>query len=240
MPQFAKVKSWPCDEVNGFVFFWYHAEQEEPGWRIPVIGEMKSGAWSYRGRSQYKVNSHIQEIPENGADVAHLAHLHGPSLLFGSNLQTVSELCPESDRSSNNKTPVLLRHHWKVKWTGPEPGSEEQHVAVATIQQHFNFFGRYSFFETNVEAQQIGPGLVHLFIDTCVGKCVFVQTVTPVEPMVQQVVHRLYTAPTFVTPIAKLLLLGESIMVIITIRLFYYYGEEKIKTHRRHCIFKTV
>lgn len=225
VPQVARVKSWPVDEVNGFIFFWYHAEQEEPSWRIPVIDELqpseansrnKTGSWLFRGRSDYKVNAHIQEIPENGADVAHLAHLHGPSLLLGSSLQTVSHKCQESDRFSvvENGSAPLLRHHWWVKWTSPELDDEEsRHMAVAKLRQHFRLFGRFSFFHTVVEAQQIGPGLVHLFIETGVGKCVFIQTVTPVEPLVQRVVHRLYSEPRFITPAAKLLLWGESVMV---------------------------
>lgn len=229
VPQIARVKCWPVDEVNGFIFFWYHAEQEEPGWKIPVIDELQSTAskgkndsWLYRGRSDYKINAHIQEIPENGADVAHLAHLHGPSLLFGSNLQSVSEKCHEADRFNvdESQSSAMLRHYWTVKWAETEDEGT-RHIAVANLRQHFRLFGRFSFFQTVVEAQQIGPGLVHLFIETCMGNCVFIQTVTPIEPLIQRVVHRLYTAPSFPAPAAKLLLLGESIMVSLHLILLF-------------------
>ena len=50
---------------------------------------------------------------------------------------------------------------------------------------------------------------MYFFLDYCR----FVQTVTPVEPLIQRVVHRLYSAPTFIAPFAKLLLWIESIMV---------------------------
>lgn len=33
------------------------------------------------------VNSHIQDIPENGADNAHLEAVHGPSILTGSDVR---------------------------------------------------------------------------------------------------------------------------------------------------------
>ena len=61
--------------------------------------------------------------------------------------------------------------------------------------------------------RQIGPGLVHLRLDTSLGRCVLVQTVTPVEPLVQRVVHRMYTAKSLIAPYAKLVLWGEAIMV---------------------------
>ena len=33
------------------------------------------------------INSHIQDIPENGADNAHLEAVHGPSILSGSDVR---------------------------------------------------------------------------------------------------------------------------------------------------------
>ena len=219
MPKYAHVKSWPVDEVNGFVFFWYHAEKEEPSWKIPVVKELLSGTqngrpWLYRGRSDYKVNAHIQEIPENGADVAHLAQLHGPSLFFGSDLQVVADKKAQNEMKTDSD--AFVRHNWEAQWTGPSEGVdvENRHLAIARIRQCFRFLGRFSLFQTVVEVQQIGPGLVHLFIETDVGKCVFIHTATPVEPLVQHVVHRLYSAPSFIAPFAKVLLWGESIMVI--------------------------
>lgn len=212
MPSFAKVKTWPVEEVNGFVFVWFHAEaefSETPLWSVPVIEEISSKQWHYRGRTEYKVNAHIQEIPENGADVAHLAHLHGPSMLFGSDLKDISG---KNEPGPSGLTPVL-KHHWKVGWTGPEPDSDDQHIAVTSIQHDFRLFGRLPFIMMDVEAKQIGPGLVHLTIGTTLGRCVLVQTVTPIEPFIQRVIHRLYAPRSVVGPYANLILWGEAIMV---------------------------
>ena len=212
VPSIAKVKRWPCDEVNGFVFFWYHVDSEKseaPEWTVPSVDEISSKKWRYRGRTEYKVNAHIQEIPENGADVAHLAHLHGPSMLFGSDLKAISG---KNEAGPSGWTP-LLHHHWEVGWTGPEPDAQDQHVAVTTIRHDFRLFGRLPFILMDVEAKQIGPGLVHLTLGTTLGKCILVQTVTPIEPFVQRVIHRLYAAPSVVAPYANLILWGEAIMV---------------------------
>ncbi len=65
-----------------------------------------------------------------------------------------------------------------------------------------------------VDAVQIGPGLVHLHLTVGgLGRGVMLQSVTPTEPMLQRVAHLFYTEPGFPAPMAKLVLHGESIMV---------------------------
>lgn len=40
------------------------------------MDEIINGEWEYKGRTEHEINCHIQEIPENGADIAHLNYLH--------------------------------------------------------------------------------------------------------------------------------------------------------------------
>lgn len=54
--------------MNDLIFVWYHAENEEP-WELPVVEEVQSGSWKFHGKNELIVNCHIQDIPENGADV---------------------------------------------------------------------------------------------------------------------------------------------------------------------------
>lgn len=49
------------------------------------------------------VLSSLQEIPENAADTAHLAHLHTPGIVSGVDL-----------RYTNSKMWEFVRHDWKV------------------------------------------------------------------------------------------------------------------------------
>lgn len=49
-------------------------------------------------------SSVVQEIPENAADLAHLGHLHTPSITSGVDLRHI-----------NSKTWQFLRHDWKVR-----------------------------------------------------------------------------------------------------------------------------
>lgn len=54
------------------------------------------------------VSPRLQEIPENAADVAHLGHLHTPSIISGVDL-----------RYTNSRTWEFLRHDWKVRLISP-------------------------------------------------------------------------------------------------------------------------
>lgn len=86
IPKSARVKTWKSCELGGSIFVWHHAENAEP-WNIPVVREVEDGSWVYHGRNEYFVKCHIQEIPENGADPAHLQAVHGPSIAAGSDLR---------------------------------------------------------------------------------------------------------------------------------------------------------
>lgn len=205
VPQSARVKAWPSDEVNGFILVWYHAEQEEPSWKPPQIPEIAAKKWFYGGRSEYRVNAHIQEIPENGSDVAHLECLHGPSILYGSDLKATL-----NGKSVNGFAP-FMQHHWSVNW---ETDPEEKHVAVSRLHHEIRIFGRLSCISVDVEARQIGPGLVYLtFTSPLFGRCILFETVTPVEPMVQRVLHRLYAPLSMMGPLAKFIVWGEAVQV---------------------------
>lgn len=60
VPEIAKVKVWPSEELNGIVFVWYHCDDIEPHWRIPKIVDIGNATFHYRGRVEHHVNTHIQ------------------------------------------------------------------------------------------------------------------------------------------------------------------------------------
>ncbi|XP_067119012.1 cholesterol 7-desaturase nvd-like [Centruroides vittatus] len=80
IPKVAKIKTWESIEQNGFIYVWYHAENEPPLWKPPVVPEIENRLMQYIGRSEHVANCHIQEIAENVADFAHLdcVHKYGP------------------------------------------------------------------------------------------------------------------------------------------------------------------
>jgi len=60
---------------------------------------------------------------------------------------------------------------------------------------------------------QIGPGIVYLMFDSFFGSGVFIQSLIPVEPMVQKLVHNIYVHWAVPNFIAKFFMLGEAIQV---------------------------
>lgn len=200
LPDVAKVRRWLTHETNGFVFVWHDAEGRDPHWTVPEVQEVAEGRWRYRGRTQHEVLAHVQEIPENGADIAHLGHLHAPSVFKGADLGSVF---------AKNKVMDVGTHEWQGSWQSLEGASS--HIAQVSIKHAFAInAGAIKLFKMAVEARQIGPGLVHLHLDTSLGRGVLVQTVTPLGPLLQRVTHHLYSAPTFVAPFAKFVLHSEA------------------------------
>lgn len=64
----ARLKKWTALERNGLIFVWYHAENATP-WELPTVDSIESGQWTFHGHNEFSIKCHIQDIPENGADV---------------------------------------------------------------------------------------------------------------------------------------------------------------------------
>lgn len=73
-----------------------------PLWEVPVVAPgVESGEWVWHGYTEHVVGAHAQELPENGADVAHLDVLHRPFIL--------------------DLLMSLLEHEWHASWEGKPP-----------------------------------------------------------------------------------------------------------------------
>ncbi|XP_063231354.1 cholesterol 7-desaturase nvd [Bacillus rossius redtenbacheri] len=197
-PSFAHVKKWKSVEMNSFIFVWYHAEGVDPTWWPEPKPEIEEKKWVYRGRNEFIINAHIQEIPENGGDVAHLTTVHGPSILNGSDLRSDSLLWQFSC------------HEWIARWD-PDETPGRAHVATMRLRHEIRLFQKIGVLGMDVRARQIGPAYVELDFTTSVGNMTILQCVTPLEPMLQKVIHRLY-CPRHMYLYATIALWGESIM----------------------------
>ncbi|KAF1751032.1 hypothetical protein GCK72_017584 [Caenorhabditis remanei] len=185
IPEQARVTTWPCIERNNSIYLWYHCDGLDPEWEIPEISEITQEIWNFGGRTEHELMCHIQEIPENGADIAHLNYLHksAPPITKGSDII-------ETDLS--NPQPVV-QHVWDGKW---EVKSEEnKHCGVMHLNQYMTIWGyRVPLTDSKLIAEQHGPGIVHMIFDFGIwGKGVVFQTVTPEEPLLQRVRFRMFS-----------------------------------------------
>jgi len=213
IPEKADIKAYPTLEINGFIHIWYHAEGDEPYWMPPELENITNGNWAYRGRTEHYVNCHIEEIPENGADIAHLQCIHKPFIMGGVDLDKMLQPFWE-----------FGEHVWKGSW---EP-EEEKHRASMYVQHSLKLFGfKLSFVDMNVRARQIGPGFVYLTFVTPFGSGCWIHTLWPVEPMLQKLTHQIYFTWYIPPIIPKFYMYAQAVNIERDIMVWNH------KTHRK-------
>ncbi|KYQ47715.1 hypothetical protein ALC60_13235 [Trachymyrmex zeteki] len=201
VPYVARVKVWKSCEVNRVIFVWYHSESTEPDWQPQPHTFVSTGAWRFQGRNEYLINCHIQDVTENGPDVAHLNELH-------------------------------IKTSAKLKGI-----SREKHKASVHLCHKLILLERFSLMESDVRAEQIGPGIIELNVNTSFGSLYILLTITPVEPLLQRVIHLIFSPP-LLAPYANLLFLGECVMFERDIRIWNSkrFEQHPILTHEDRTI----
>lgn len=184
-PDFATTKVHHVVERNRMILLWFHAEGAEPTYEVPVMPCLSVDSnWVLQARAVHYVAAHIQELPENGADLHHFAPLHGSPVV-------------------DFLVPLGFRHEWKGTWAGVTTagaiegarGAEGPIVDAQVIQSMSCRGLRVPFTHTEVNLQQIGPGVVQFVFNTPFGQVAVQETVTPIEPLLQRVTHHMYANP---------------------------------------------
>lgn len=136
------IKLWDVLESNGFIWIWYHEQDSKPTWFPNENKKVASEAWKYRGRSEFEVTCHIQEIPENGADVAHLKAIHeNPSLSF------------KQSQNINDLLSLFTKHIWTAKWSINED-PKYKHETIIAISHYISLFqDKFNFFHVHVDVR---------------------------------------------------------------------------------------
>jgi cholesterol 7-dehydrogenase len=186
VPEIAKTRSWPTVEKNDAIYMFYDALGREPTWHLPDITEIYEMGYKAHGSFENYVEAHIQEIPENGSDVAHLGVLHVPFAL--------------------DKWLPCISHKWTAEWKAGE--APEDHIAHIKLSQTLRLFGKeLDFTKACVSIRQIGPGVVYLVIETSFGRFVIAEHVTPMQPLFQKVTHTIFGTPNLLSKLVGHILL---------------------------------
>eukprot|EP01006_Ploeotia_vitrea_P007480 TRINITY_DN17170_c0_g1_i1.p1 TRINITY_DN17170_c0_g1~~TRINITY_DN17170_c0_g1_i1.p1 ORF type:complete len:443 (+),score=16.37 TRINITY_DN17170_c0_g1_i1:27-1355(+) len=164
------LKVFETREVNGAVFAWHHAEGIPPSYEPLTFftkAQVDSGKIKFHGRFKNVINTHIQEIAENGADFAHLNHLHAHCVL-----------------EALHK--VGCRHQWKADFL-PQPKPNE-HIVKIDVYEYLMWRGRHiPFADQTAHITQDTLGAVHLEFWTPLGPIHVYHTNMVVQPMVLSV-----------------------------------------------------
>ncbi|XP_065198185.1 cholesterol 7-desaturase nvd-like [Sycon ciliatum] len=202
----ATVKTWMSLEVNCIIYVWHDAEGREPHYSpMPMPGidrgvaplytlplatkhrpafygsvTAEPGTWRYLGVREHIIHAHVEDISENAADVGHLQPVHGPFMGRGGDVRTT------------NKPGALtaVDHEWRMEWK-PLPMPFE-HCGTFEMSHYVRLFGfRVPWTYVTVQAVQVGPGSSHLYFEHfLLGKVALLHEVTPLEPLMQRMIHQ--------------------------------------------------
>jgi phenylpropionate dioxygenase-like ring-hydroxylating dioxygenase large terminal subunit len=83
------IKKYPTVEKNQVIWAWYHPKNTAPMFDVLAHDEIGNDEWVDLKRYEWVVNTNVQEIAENGVDIAHFKYVHK------------MESVPEGDTSYN-------------------------------------------------------------------------------------------------------------------------------------------
>lgn len=179
VPEVAKTYSWHCAEVNQMIFVYHDIDRtgNKPIWDIPdLVSDPKE--WIYHGRTEHEMTCHLQEIPENGPDTAHLNVVHKSFVI-------------DWISGDNGAT-----HLWNASWV---PRNEpETHIADIKVVTRVNFRG-WIVPGTTVEAIILQVGLSNVFLrfPTPFGDIMVIENLLPIQSNTQRA-HNIVFAEKYV------------------------------------------
>lgn len=185
-PEVARTNAWHLREMNQSIFVWFDVDRKPPAWEIPDM--MPGSGWTRHGKVQHFVTCHMQEIPENGADNAHLEYLHGDFIIPGLS---------------------FIKHHWAANW---QPRASESHIADMVLDTSLQMCGRnLPLTHVNVQISQCGPAFVFLHFHTAFGQLIVIESLLPVAPNLQRTHNAIYAERLVPRVFAKLILKSLAI-----------------------------
>lgn len=103
---------------------------------------------------------------------------------------------------------------------------KEKHKAGLRMSHKFILLRRFNIMNIDVQVEQIGPSYVELMINTSFGPMCILQTVTPIEPLLQRVTHQIFSPP-LLAPYANVIFLGECLMFERDVQIWNYKKYER-------------
>lgn len=72
------IEPWHVCEVNQVIWVWYHPEGAAPMWEVEAIPEADpaNDEWGPLDVRPFTIKTHLQEMAENGVDIAHFRYVH--------------------------------------------------------------------------------------------------------------------------------------------------------------------
>jgi cholesterol 7-desaturase len=191
-----KLKTYVVKEVNGSILIWFDSREKYQNNPHYEPFQFESDL-QFRGESINYVNCHIQEIPENGADVRHFDFLH--TSMFDYIKFIRFEWSMLSHRANEKGLFETMRHKNQFiddykSFTLSKYINEENKdfLNIISLDCYVRVFG-WRFFFFNATGFQLGPALVYLFLRSYFFEVRFAQSITPLDKFRIKVSHKIFT-----------------------------------------------
>jgi cholesterol 7-dehydrogenase len=185
IPANSTVRRYPTREVNGLILVYYDADGSDPLWELETFAPINDGTWYMGGTTYNVVHAHINEIPENGSDAAHLNVLHQPFVV-------------------DSMDAAGFQHTWTCTW---EADKVQPHKSEIRLRQGITVGGwRVPIGDIDAHISPVGPGIVILNLDTIFGKVVVYETLLPTRVTSQIARHIIFASPTVPRVVAKIIM----------------------------------
>ncbi|CAK65710.1 unnamed protein product (macronuclear) [Paramecium tetraurelia] len=187
-----KIKTYLIKEIKGMVYIWLHCLEAKP-WYDPMVE--KCDHLQLRGESINYINCHIQEFPENGADIRHFDYIHAsvsdfiPTWLikFKWNMKSMSANDPDFYKKMEhpkekirNYQKQLFDHYLSNKDLRP-------YMNVLCLDGSLMFFNKWKINALYITGFQMGPATIQLYILSSLFEVFYKQALQPVEKFNQKV-----------------------------------------------------
>ena len=195
----ATQKKYIVKEVSGSVLIWYDSR---PEFHDKVLYEplvIDQTGMELRGTSNNYVKSHIQDIPENGADGRHFDYIHAGLSKWLPFVKVCWSL--KCERAVNPDLFEIMRHEdkfftdFKMSLLNKYLTEENKKYAnVIDLNNHVLLFGKFKVFLFNATIIQLGPALVYICLKSKYWQLNAFETVTPLAPYYQRLSVRLHAS----------------------------------------------
>jgi cholesterol 7-dehydrogenase len=208
-----QLKTYQVREINGSIFVWLDSRKKFED-NPPYEPFEKKIQLNYRGESINFVNCHVQEIPENGADIRHFDFLHTKFIGFlHFDWSMLSHRGDEPDLCEVMKHRYNFINEFKMdilkKYINEE---NKKYTNVISLDCYIKIF-RWKFFFFNATGFQLGPGLVYLFLKSIFFETAFEQAIVPMQKFHIRVSHKIFTSSYLPYWLTAYMLYGEVLQL---------------------------
>jgi cholesterol 7-dehydrogenase len=168
--------------------------RENPIYPLINVESIKNGLY-YRGKTEHHIMCHIQDIPENGADILHFKYVHSyitplfKSIFFRWQAKWMRGDDPNLPSLFEHSRKPIREFKQRVLKEIIEPFPRKEFLSIGSLENDINLpiFGKFFMFSATII--QCGLGIVFVILKGPLFELVFHHYVQPHGKAYQHVFH---------------------------------------------------